>query len=52
MGGGRLREVVAKGGSTVFSLIFYDFSKFLISVLHGRVIAKNGASWSVMSSKD
>jgi len=35
----------------LFSLIFYDFSKFLnlaVSVPHGRAIEKNGVSWPVM----
>lgn len=38
----------------LFSLIFYDFSKFLklaVSVPRGRAIAKNGASWPLTSSK-
>ena len=39
----------------VVAVVVNDFSKFLnlaISVPHGRAIAKNGASWPVMSSKD
>ena len=33
-------------------LRFFKVPKFGVSVPHGRAIAKNGASWPVMSSKD
>ena len=36
----------------VYFLSFFKVPKFDVSVSHGRAIAKNGASWPVLSSKD